>query len=72
VAPLPLWPLLAVEALPGVVTMAVPLGVKDATVVAPLVVVHPMGARHDHSARCALKLGTLPTIVGVALKKTTF
>jgi hypothetical protein len=72
VAPLLLWPLLTVEALLGVVAMVVLLGVKDATMVAPLVVVHPAGARHDHSARHDLKLGTPPTIVGIALKKTTF
>jgi hypothetical protein len=58
----------------GVMAMVVPIEVTVVVtaVVASLMVIHPMGAHHAHSARCALKLGTPLTIVGIALKKTTF
>jgi hypothetical protein len=72
VAPLLLWLLLAIAAPPVTVAMVVLIGVTvmRAVVVAQVVVAHPTGAHHIHSARCALNLGTQPTIVGIVLKKT--
>jgi hypothetical protein len=74
VTPLLLWLLRAVAAPSAAVAMVVLIGVAvvDAAMVAQVVVAHPVGARHGHSARCALNLGTLPTIVGIVLKKTMF
>jgi hypothetical protein len=72
VAPLLLWLLLAVAAPPMTVAMVVLIRVTvvHAVMVAQVMVAHPMGAHHIHSARCALNLGTQPTIVGIVLKKT--
>jgi hypothetical protein len=44
--------------------------VVDAAVVAQVMFAHSAGARHGHNARCALKLGRLPQIVGIIMKKT--
>jgi hypothetical protein len=67
VALLLLWLLLAVVAPLAAVAIMDPIEVM---VVDAVVVAHLARAHHGHSVRCALKLGTLPQIVVIVMKKT--